>query len=194
MEAVMVVRLSNRQLAAGVFRAWGVVWGFYSAMSLVRIAGLLVKDPYASQAGMRGAVLAGEGINLAVEILVFVFLMRGADWLARVVFPSQSELGLGIGAAELRSVLFSAVGLYFVIVGARGCVDGLYRLVDAWRQRASFSPMSGTSTDPARLAAALAELILGAVVLFGRVGGRGAISAARAAYDKTLGLHDAPEP
>jgi hypothetical protein len=195
MEAVLVKRVSNRELAAGVFRAWGVFWGFYAALSLVRIGGVLVKDPYASQPGMRGLAVRGEAINLACEILIFVLLMRGADRLARVVFPSGAELGLGIGAAELASILFSAVGLYFAIAGARGCVEGLYRLVAAWRQQNAYSSMGSMVADPARLAASLAEMILGAVVFFrgsGRGSGRGPISAVRSAYDRTLGLHDAP--
>ena len=195
MEAIAVKRISNRELAAGVFRAWGVFWGFYAALSLVRIAGMLVKDPYASQPGMRQAVLAGEGINLACEILVFILLMRAADRLARVVFPAESELGLSIGAAELGSILFAAVGLYFAIAGARGCVDGLYRFVAARREGISYSGMSSSGGDPARLLASFAELILGAIVFFRGSGrGRGPISAIRDAYDETLGLHDGPEP
>lgn len=188
MEAILVKRISNRDLAAGVFRAWGVFWCVYAFLALVSVVAGLVHDPYPSQAGMRGVYVSGQAINFACELLIFVFLMRRADWLARVVFPLETEMGTGIGAAELRAVLFASIGLYFLISGAVGAVGWLYQLVSLRRGR----EVPSYPTDYRRVAD-IAEMIVGAGVLIWARGSRGSISAMRAAYDRTLGLGDTPD-
>jgi len=187
-----VDRLSNRQLAAGVFRAWGVVWAVYALMTLVRLGAWLVHNPYSGeQRAMGGYALSSEAIALACEVLVFVFLVRKADWLATVVFPVEAELGTGITGPDLRAVLFAAVGLYFLIDGGQSTVGQLYRLITRLRSGSSAFPMSA---EPDRLISAVAETIFGALVLFRRSGADGPIRGVREAYDKTLGLREPSNP
>ena len=187
-------RLSNRQLAAGVFRAWGVVWAVYALMTLVRLGAWLVHNPYSGSnaaMGMGGYALTSEAIALACEVLVFVFLMRKSEWLAAVVFPVEAELGTGITGPDLRAVLFAAVGLYFLIDGGQSTVGQLYRLITRLRSGSSAFPMSA---EPDRLISAVAETIFGALVLFRRSGSAGPIRGVREAYDKTLGLREPSSP
>ena len=191
MEAVLVKRVSNRDLAAGVFRAWAVFWAVWALLSLVSLVGALIHDPYPGQAGMRGLYASGQAISLACEILIFVFLMQRADWLSRIVFPLETEVGVGIGAAELRAVLFASIGLYFLIAGARGCAGWLYRFVTNLRHGdGTFSRMP---SDPERVLNDVAEMIFGAAALLWRRGSRNALSSVRAAYDRTLGLGETPD-
>ncbi|HEX4438548.1 MAG TPA: hypothetical protein VH854_00665 [Thermoanaerobaculia bacterium] len=184
-------RISNRDLASGVFRAWAIFWAVYALFSLVSVVGALVHDPYPSQPGMRGLYVSGQAISLACEILIFVLLMRRADWLARVVFPLETELGTSIGAAELRSVLFAAIGLYFLIAGARGCVGWLFRFVANLRH--GDASVSRMPSDPERIVADVAEMIFGATALLWRSRSREALSSVRGAYDRTLGLGEPPD-
>jgi len=187
-----VDRLSNRQLAAGVFRAWAVVWAVYALMTLVRLGAWLVHNPYSgSNAAMGGYALSSEAIALACEVLVFVFLMRKSEWLAAVVFPVEAELGTGITGPDLRAVLFAAVGLYFLVDGGQSTIGQLYRLVSRLR---SGSSAFQVPAEPERLISAVAETIFGALVLFRRSGSGGPIRGVREAYEKTLGLREPSNP
>jgi hypothetical protein len=187
-----VDRVSNRQLAAGVFRAWGVVWAVYALMTLIRVANLLVHNPYSGEQRSIGTyAVTADAIAFACEVLIFVFLMRKAEWLATVVFPVEAELGTGITGPDLRAVLFSAVGLYFVIDGGQSTVGQLYRLVARSRSGSTAFRMP-PETD--RLVSAVAETLFGAFVLLRRPGAGGPVRRVRDAYDKTLGLREPSNP
>ena len=191
MEATAVPRLSNRQLAVGVFRAWAVVWAVYAALGLFRIANVLIRNPYSGGQPGAGDFAGAEAVWFACQVIVVVFLMRKADWLATVVFPVEGEVGIGVSGADLRAVLFAAVGLYFLVAGASRAVGQLY----LWIRdvRAVGRPLS-SAFSPEGLVSSTVETVLGAVVLFGRRGSSGAFSSVREAYDKTLGLHEPPDP
>jgi hypothetical protein len=191
MEATAANRLSNRQLAAGFFRAWAVVWAVYAALGLFRLANVLIRNPYSPSQPGAGYYAGAEAVWFACQVLVVVFLMRKADWLAKVVFPVEAELGLGLSGADLRAVLYSAVGLYFLVAGGSRAVGHLY----LWTRdlRTVGRPIS-SAFSPDGLVSSLAEAALGAIVLFGRRGSRGPFSSVREAYDNTLGLHEPRDP
>jgi hypothetical protein len=191
LEAPPPSRLSNRQLAAAVFRAWGIMWAVYALLTLVGLAHALLGKPYGDDPALSRFAVSSQAISFACEVLLFVFLMRRAEWLASVVFPVEAELGAGLGATELRAVLFSAIGLYFFIAGARGSVGFLYRLVVNWR-RAPTSPPRELAIEPERLVSDVTEMVLGAAVFFWNRGGP--LAVIRSAYDRTLGLRETPEP
>jgi hypothetical protein len=122
--------VTNRGLATGVFRAWGVMWWFYAAFAVPRIAAMLAMKPFRSQAdGMQWFAVGFEIISLLCTIAIAWFLVARAEWLARIVFPLEQETGLSVGAPELRTVLFAAIGLYFFLDGIQGLAGSGYQLL-----------------------------------------------------------------
>ena len=170
------------------------MWAVYALMTLVRLGQFLVHNPYsATSAAMSGYAVRAEAITFACEVIIFVFLMRKADWLATLVFPVEAELGTAITGTDLRSVLFAAVGLYFLIDGGKSTVGLLYDLVARARSGVSAVPVR---PEPKGLISAVAEMLFGAFVLFRRPGSKDPSPAQRVreAYDKTLGLREPADP
>src|ERR1700737_179610 len=122
--------MSNREVATGVFRAWGVMWSIYLLIGVPQLLNALLRHNSAwSDKATESYYLSSQTIALGCEIIVLIFLVRKAEWLARLVFPVEKEMGLSFNAADLRTVLFSVVGLYFVLDGARRGLGSAYQLV-----------------------------------------------------------------
>ena len=112
--------MGNRALATGVFRAWGIMWLISVLLALPQFLNSLIRNPYASdQLAMQRFLLSSQAMSIGCEIVVAIFLLRKASWLATVVFPMEGDLGISLGARDLQGVLFSVVGLYFLLDGAR---------------------------------------------------------------------------
>lgn len=91
-----------------------------------------------------------------------------ADWLATLVFPVEQEAGFSFGAGDLRSVLFSAVGLYFVLDGVRHAVGSVYQIFVSRAQRSSLEAAGDLwQRDPESLIRAVGGIAAGAFVLIG---------------------------
>ena len=145
--------MSNRAVAAGVFRAWGVMWSVNVLVGLPQLLNELLRHNRGwNDKAMENYVLSSQTIALGCEIIVVVFLFRKADWLASLVFPVEHEVGFSFGAVDLRSVLFSAVGLYFVLDGARRAIGSAYQIVASRPHRNSLEAVGDLwQRDPENL-------------------------------------------
>ena len=160
--------MSNRALAAGVFRAWGLIWAMNVLVRAPEMLNMFLRRPnfWGNQATASYA-LSSQAISLGCQIIVVVFLLRKAEWLASLVFPIEQAMSVSFGAPELRAVLFSAIGLYFVLDGFRHAVAGVYLLV----KRPHGDPQNGASylwdRNPENLVRSTAGLLAGALLLIG---------------------------
>jgi hypothetical protein len=111
--------------------------------------------------------LSSQAIGLGCQIIVVVFLLRKAEWLASLVFPTEQGVNVSFGAPDLRAVLFSAIGLYFVLDGFRHAVAGVYLL--AKRPHGDSQNAAGYLWDrnPENLIRSTAGLLAGALLLIG---------------------------
>jgi hypothetical protein len=162
--------MTNRGLATGVFRAWGVMWAVYALVSAPQFVNSILRNPYGSeQVAMRQFSLSASAISLGCEIVIAIFLISKASWLAGIVFPAEEQVHFSISSGDLQAVLFSAIGLYFLIVGLRQIAGSA---VSMWAR-----PRGVVSNDylwhkvPEQLVMGVVEAAAGAFVLFGRGGG-----------------------
>jgi hypothetical protein len=163
--------MSNRSLATGVFRAWAMVWWIYVVLSLPQFLNVLLRRPYTgNDPASAGYFLSAQAISLGCEIVVAVFLTRKAEWLATLVFPEEQVASSSFSAGDLQAVLFSIIGLYFILDGARHAVGSAYQLVT--RPRGDTQNAAGYlwQRDPENLVRSLGGLVGGALVFFGRRG------------------------
>ncbi len=178
-------RMSNRTLATGVFRAWGVMWAIYALVGLPQFVNTLIRNPYGNQQDYRQFFLSSSAISLGIQIIVAVFLLRQASWLAEIVFPMEQELSLSLGAADLRAVLFATVGLYFLIDGARRLLGGGATLLVRPRGDGRTPVEYLWERQIEGLGMGLAGIVAGAFLLFGRGGSWRGI---QGGYDRVFGL------
>jgi hypothetical protein len=155
--------MSNRDVATGLFRAWGVIWAVYVLIGLPQLANTLLRNPYGpDQDAMRQFAISSQAISLGCQIVIAVSLLRKASWLAELVFPVEGTTAFAMTAEDLQAVLFSSVGLYFLL-------DGIQLLAAA-----GFQVMRRPRDDylwqreAERLAMGLAGVVAGGVVLLGR--------------------------
>jgi hypothetical protein len=179
--------MSNRSVATGVFRAWGVMWWIYILLGLPQLLNGLFRHPYGpDQRAMEQFALSSSAISIGCQIVIAAFLMSKSGWLAEVVFPVEQELHLTMSAEAFRAVLFSAVGLYFLLDGIRHIVGNGYQLLA--RPHGTDQTGFGYSWQrvPEALATAVGGALAGAWVLFSR--GRSPWKAAVSLYRKVFGL------
>lgn len=185
--------MSNRSLATGVFRAWGVMWSIYALLALPQLLnGLFRHSSQWSDKGMDNYVLSSQAISLGCEIIVAVFLLRKAGWLASTVFPVEQEFGFSIKAEELSAILFAVVGLYFLLDGVGLAAGSVYHLFTKPHDtQNAFEYL--WQRDPENLARAAGNMIAGAVVFFGLARRRGFWKGVRDAYRERFGIQDTPD-
>jgi hypothetical protein len=183
--------MSNRGLATGVFRAWGVMWSIYALVAVPQFLNALFRNPYTlDQKATQQYFFSSQAISLGCEIAIAVFLIRQASWLATVVFPQETEMTIAIDAAQLRSVLFAVVGLYFLIDGARYALGTGYQLITRPRGDSQAAAAYLWQHAPESFVRAVGGLLAGAIVLFGR--GRNPWQSVRGIYRKLFSLRDSP--
>ena len=57
--------MSNRQVATGVFRAWGVMWSIYVLLAVPQFVNALIRSPYSgSDKGTENYFLSSQAISL----------------------------------------------------------------------------------------------------------------------------------
>ena len=185
--------MSNRSLATGVFRAWGVMWSISALLALPQfLNGLLRHSSQWSDKAMESYALSSQGISLGCEIVVAVFLLRKASWLADIVFLVDQEFQTQVNAQELSAILFAVVGLYFLLDGVRLASAGVYHLFTKPRDtQNAFQYL--WERDPAYLAKAVGSMIAGSVVFFGLGRRRGFWKGVREAYQENLAIRETPD-
>src|SRR5262249_62318636 len=125
MELKREQHVTNRDLAASVFRAWGVIWLASYLIALPQFLNAALRHAYRQpDAGMETYFVSSQWISIGCGLIAAIFLITKAGWLARIVCPTESELSLSLNARELQGVLFSAVALYFILDGARHAIGG----------------------------------------------------------------------
>jgi hypothetical protein len=174
--------VTNRGLATGVFRAWGLMWLVYAFVGLAQLLAQILGKPYKWEtAEMASYALSVQVLSVVFTIIIAVFLVVKSSWLATIVFPVEKETGFSIGADELRAVLFAAIGLYFLLDGLQLLAGSGYQL--AARFRGGEKAMSYVRSSPETFVRGLVSAIVGALVLFGRRGLSGL-------YQRVFGLRD----
>src|ERR1700692_585594 len=97
---------TNRDLAAGVLRAWGVMWFVNAAFGCLQFLNAVFRHGYAgSDKGMETYFVSAQALSVGCEVILAVFLFRKARWLARIVFPVEREVGLAFSVQDLQGVL-----------------------------------------------------------------------------------------
>ena len=174
--------MTNRGLATGVFRAWGLMWWVYALIGLMQILNLLLRSPYKwDSEEMAKFVLSAQLISLGCQIAIAWFLVANATWIGTLVFPTEQESGISIGAGELRTVLFGAIGLYFLLEGIQLLAGSGYQLLTRPR---------GSAVDylwrqaPEDFVKGVVSVIAGGLVLFGPRRGLSGL------YQRVFGLGD----
>jgi hypothetical protein len=186
--------MTNRGLAAGVFRAWGLMWAVYAALGIPQLVNTLIRDPYKwDQKAMSQFALSSSVISLGCEFVIAVFLVRKAAWLASIVFPVEQETAISISGSDLQAILFSTVGLYFLVDGIRRLVASGYQLAVRPRGDTQNAVAYLWQRSSENLAVGLGGVLVGAWVLLGR--GRLTLpwKAVAAAYRRTFGLREPAE-
>jgi hypothetical protein len=175
--------MSNRGLATGLFRAWGIMWAVYALVAVPQFLNSLFRNPYESNLAMRNFAVSASAMSLACEIVIAVFLIAKASWLAGIVFPVEEQVHLSVSRGDLQAILFSAIGLYFLIIGLRQVVGSA---VSMWmRPRGVVSNEYLWQKVPEQLVSGIVEAAAGAFVLLG--GRRPSLSGL---YQKVFGLRD----
>jgi len=183
--------MSNRSLAAGVFRAWGLMWWIYVLIGLPQFVNGMIRSPYRwSEKGAENFYFSSQAISLGCQVAIGLFLVVKAGWLATIVFPTEQEFHSAIGADDLRTVLFSAVGLYFVLDGARHIAVGAYQLLGRPRLEDRNAVAYLWEKAPETLASGLAGTLAGAYVLLRRGDLRRPLAGVRAIYRRVFGLDE----
>ena len=186
--------MSNRDLAAGVFRAWGLVWSVHVLIAVPQLLNILLR--HSSQwadKGMDTYVQSSQVISIGCQIIVAVSLLVKASWLGSLVFPVEQELHLAFSAADLRATLFAVVGLYFLLDGLSNAVGSAYQLVTRPRGDSQNAFDYLWQREPEHLATSLGSTIVGAFVFFRLSRGRGLWTSIREAYRKNLSLQEHPD-
>src|SRR5262245_31776356 len=179
--------MSNRGLATGVFRAWGIMWSVYALVSAPQFLLALLRDPYGSdQTAMRQFAIGSNAISLGCQIVISAFLILKSTWLAELVFPVEQPTGIAISSRDLQAILFSAIGLYFLLTGISSLAVSGYQLLTRPRgdDRNAFAYL--WQRTPQELVTGLVETAAGAYVLFGR--DRGPWKGLRAIHERFFGL------
>ena len=186
--------MSNRQIAAGLFRAWAVMWSIYVLLALPQFVNALIRNPYSgSEKATESYLLSSQAIAIGCEIVVVIFLIRKAEWLATLVFPVEQSFGLSLTAHDLQAVLFSIIGLYFLLDGGKHTIGIAYQLLAGSRGDTGESLGYLWQQQPENLARALGGTILGALVLFRRRKGSSPWARIRRSYQKWFGLRESPD-
>jgi hypothetical protein len=116
-------------------------------------------------------VLSSDAISLGCEIAIAIFLITKASWLASIVFPEEHEANFSIDATQLRSILFSTIGLYFLLEGGRHVIGGAALLLSRPRSGGNRNALAYLwEREPQGFATGLAGAIAGALLFFGRGG------------------------
>ena len=175
--------MSNRGLATGVFRAWGLMWAIYALVAVPQFVNSLLRNPYESNPAMRNFAWSASAISLGCEIVIAIFLIAKSGWLAEIVFPVEEQASFSFSSQDLQAVLFSAIGLYFLIIGLRQIAGGA---VAMWtRPRDVVRNEYLWQKVPESFAMGIVEAAAGAFVLFG--GRRPSLSGL---YQKVFGLRN----
>lgn len=190
MELEREQHVTNRDLAASVFRVWGVIWLASYLIALTEFLNAAFRHAYRQpEAGMEAYLISSQWISIGCGLIAAIFLITKAGWLARIVSPTDGELSLSLNARELQGVLFSVVALYFILDGARHAVGGVYHLLARPRGDSANTFGYVWRAAPEDLVRALAGIIAGLWVFFARRPG-GLLSGIRGAYESTLGLRE----
>ena len=122
--------MTNRSLATGVFRAWGMMWLAYAFLGIPQLLTFLVSKPYSSaDSAMHNYALWSYVSALLASLAVSAFLIVRAGWLADRVFTREESLHVGVDGAEFQAILFSVVGLYFALDGLRDLAGSAHILI-----------------------------------------------------------------
>ena len=186
--------MTNRGLATGVFRAWGIMWSIYVLLALPPFLNSLIRSPYSpDQKAMDRFLVSSQAMSIGCEIVVAVFLLFKGSWLATLVFPVAGDLGISIGAEDLQAVLFSVVGLYFLLDGARYALGGGFRLLTRPRgdDRATVAYL--WQMEPESFVRAVGGILAGAIVLLGRGRFSNPWQRVRGVYRRLFSLQDSPD-
>jgi hypothetical protein len=180
--------MSNRGLATGVFRAWGLMWSINILLALPQFLNALIRSPYGlDQKATERYFLSSQAIALGCQIAVAVFLIRKASWLAEIVFPVEGEVQISVDERGLRSILFAAVGLYFLLDGFRYAVGSGYQLLRA-RGDDQMANAYLLQKVPESLVRAVGGLLAGAIVLLGNPW-----KSAKGLYRRLFGLRESSD-
>lgn len=186
--------MSNREVAAGFFRASAVVWSIDVLLAVPQFLNALIRNPYSGNEKAMGAYfLSSQLISIGCSIAVVVFLVRKAGWLASLVFPAEKDVGLSFTAADLQAVLFSAVGLYFLLDGLRHALGSTYVLLTRGRNEGPDALRYLWHDQPENLVRALGGTLLGLLLLSRPRGGRGFWTGIRSSYERRFGLRGSPD-
>jgi hypothetical protein len=181
--------MSNRGLATGLFRAWGIMWAVTALVAVPQFVNSVLRNPYGSeQVGMRQYALSASAISLGCEVVIAIFLIAKAGWLAEIVFPVEEQAGFSFGRDDLQAVLFSAIGLYFLIIGLRAIAGGA--LAPWTRPRGVVvSNEYLWQKVPEQLVVGIVEAAAGTFVFFGK----GRRTGRAGLYQKFFGLRGPPD-
>jgi len=140
----------------------------YVLIGIPQLANALIQRGAIGDRASQGYFVSSQVISFGCQVVVTVFLLTKADWLASLVFPVDREISLGLTASELQSVLFAAIGLYFLLDGFRHLVASGYLLATRPRNDYQNSAAYLYQRSPENLARAVGGTIAGALVLIGR--------------------------
>jgi hypothetical protein len=176
--------MTNRGLATGVFRAWGIMWAIYALIEVPHFFNLLLRYPFGSDQNMKSYAVSANAITLGCDIVIAIFLVAKSGWLAELVFPVEEQAAFSFGKDDLQAVLFSAIGLYFLIVGLQNIGAGALAILMRPRGVVVSNEYLWQKV-PEQLVSGVVEAAAGAFVLFG--GRRPSLAGL---YQKVFGLRD----
>jgi hypothetical protein len=185
--------MSNRGLAAGLFRAWGLMWLVYVLIGVPQFVNNILHKGYgAEQEAMQKFSVASYAISFGCELVIAIFLIRKAGWLSEIVFPVEQTAGFTFGAQDLQAVLFSAIGLYFVLDGTRHLAGSAFVLMTRlWgNDQGALSYL--WERQPEQLAVGLGGALAGAFVLLGSGRRLNPLKRIRGVYQRLFGLKASP--
>ncbi len=159
------------------------MWAISAFVAAPQFVLSLLRNPYGSEGlTMRQFSLSASAISLGCEIVIAIFLIVKASWLAEVVFPVEEQANFSISSGDFQAVLFSAIGLYFLIIGLRQIAGSAASM---WmRPRGVVSNEYLWQKLPEQLVMGIAEAAAGAFVLLGKDRRRGL----GGVYQKLFGL------
>jgi hypothetical protein len=145
------------------------MWAIYAFVRIPQFVNLLIRNPYSGQKDMAPYVLSSDAISLGCEIAIAIFLISKASWLASIVFPEEHEANFAVHASQLQSILFSAIGLYFLLEGLRHVVGGVALLLSQPRPGGNQNAVAYLwQREPQGFAMGLTGAIAGAFLFFGK--------------------------
>lgn len=154
--------MTNRSLTALVLKIFGVMWLFNGSVSLVNTT-LQYFGRESGQPSLWNYTVRTNTIAWMFWALFVIVLLRFANAIARMLFPTEESLAIAIDASTLQTVGFTLLAVYLGIHALRDVALELYALLAGRGQDARFLPPG----KPERLAGAVVQLCAAVWLLFG---------------------------